>query len=430
MWEQILFDSVRIVVSFFVVLTLAKNYLFLILAPIYPVREKLRFIRYARRAQDSKATQDMPLISVIVPAWNEEVGVVKTIESIAKNGYPRTELIVVDDGSTDSTLEVIKKHFAEAKSRSSYHNLKVIIVSQTNQGKGAALNNAVKRASGEIILTVDADSMLKKGALKNLVKYYLDDRVMAVVGNVEVANSSTLVGFAQQLEYYFGFYNKRAHALLDAEYIFGGACASFRSSVFDRLGGFDTENKTEDIEMSMRIRAAGYKCNYAEDVICYTEGASDFRSLISQRVRWKKGRIDTFKKYKRLFFSTEEHHNFFLSFFILPFSVLSEIQLLFEPAAIAILITYSLITSEYLSSAIGIMYILLVYISVSLFHDNRKRPELVLLFPFTWPLFYVLDLIEFLALYKSLRLIRRGQDVEWQQWQRQGLVDVGTKAGK
>jgi cellulose synthase/poly-beta-1,6-N-acetylglucosamine synthase-like glycosyltransferase len=250
---------------------------------------------------------------------------------------------------------------------------------------------------------------------------------MAVVGNVEVANSKTLVGFAQQLEYYFGFYNKRAHALLDAEYIFGGACASFRSSVFKQLGGFDTENKTEDIEMSMRIRAAGYKCNYAEDVICYTEGASDFKSLISQRVRWKKGRIDTFRKYKHLFFSTEEHHNFFLSFFILPFSVLSEIQLLFEPAAIAILVAYSLITSEYLSLAIGILFILLVYISVSLFHDNRRRPELIILFPFTWPLFYVLDWIEFLALYKSIRLIRRGQDVEWQQWQRQGLPSAKKK---
>ena len=420
MWELTLFNTVKFFIAFFVIITLAKNYFFLLIAPLHPLKEKLRYIKHAKKDKGNGIAES-PRISVIVPAWNEEVGIIKTIDSIIDNGYNNLELIIVNDGSTDKTEIVVKRRLELIKQTRSHPELRALCITQKNAGKGVALNAGVRRATGDIVLTVDADSALKSGALKNLVKYYLDPEVMAVVGNVEVANTKTLIGLAQHLEYYFGFYNKRAHALLGAEYIFGGACASFRKTVFKDLGYFDTENKTEDIEMSMRIRAAGFKCTYAEDVICYTEGASDFDGLVSQRVRWKKGRIDTFRKYKYMFFSTDERHNFFLSFFILPFSVLAEIQLLFEPIAIAILITYSLITSEFLSLAIGITFIFLVYVAVSLFHDNRPRPSLIVLFPFTWPLFYLLDWVEFLALYKSLRMIRKGDDVVWQSWHRKGL---------
>lgn len=268
-------------------------------------------------------------------------------------------------------------------------------------------------------MTVDADSALKRGSIQNLTKYYLDEEIMAVVGNVEVVNAHTLVGLAQQMEYFFGFYNKRAHALLGAEYIFGGACASFRKQVFEQIGLFDTENKTEDIEMSMRTKFYGMKSTYAEDVVCYTEGASDLKGLISQRIRWKKGRFDTFRKYRSMFFSAEDHHNLFLAFFVLPFSLLTEINLMFEPIAIAIMIAYVIITSEYLSLALGISYIVLVFVAVPLFHSH-PRPKYVFYFPF-WPLFYFLDWIEFLSLYKSLKMIRRGQQVEWQKWNRQGI---------
>jgi poly-beta-1,6-N-acetyl-D-glucosamine synthase len=420
---SIIFDITRAIISFFVIMTLCKNLFFLLIAPLYPVREKLRYLRQRKAGKEAET----PGISVIVPAWNEEVGIVKTIKSIVTNGYPHTELIIVNDGSTDNTETVVKSYLKELRKSKPKSPVHIKYVWQPNGGKGKALNTGLREAHGKIVLTVDADSALKPGALANLAKYYLDDEIMAVVGNVEIANTRTLVGFAQHLEYYFGFYNKRAHALLGAEYIFGGACASFRRSVFKEIGVFDEKNKTEDIEMSMRVRYSGYKCTYAEDVVCYTEGASDVKGLISQRVRWKKGRLDTFRKYHTMFFSTEDHHNFFLCFFVLPFSLLAEVQLLFEPIAIAILITYSLITSEFLSLAIGLLFIFLVYVAVSIFHNNRPRPGLVLLFPFTWPLFYMLDWIEFMALFKSIKMIRQHQDVVWQNWARQGMNTKGDK---
>lgn len=425
---ELLFKITLAIVGFFVIVTLVKNLFFLFLAPFYPVRERWRYIRQSARRRKAGLPSYEPLVSVIVPAWDEEVGILKTMESIVHNGYKNTELIIINDGSEDGTEKIVKDYIAKYSAKKDRPIKFIRYIYQSNAGKGVALNRGVEAATGEIVLTVDADSALQLGAIAKLITYYLDDDIMAVVGNVEVVNTHTIYGLAQQLEYYFGFYNKRAHALLGAEYIFGGACASFRKSVFDKIGLFDTQNKTEDIEMSMRTKVYGLKSTYAEDVICYTEGASDLRGLISQRVRWKKGRLDTFIKYRSLFFSTEEHHNTPLSFFILPFSILMEIQLLFEPLAVASIIAYTLLTSEYLSIAIGLGFIALVFIAVSLFHANRPRPQLVFYFPFFWPLFYLLDWIEFLALYKSLAMIRKRKDVEWQNWKRQGIAAAGKKS--
>ena len=420
-----LFNIIRAIVSFFVLMTLAKNYFFLILAPFYPVREKLRYIRQMRIRKANNEPPYEPMVSVVVPAWNEEVGIIKTINSIVLNGYHNTELIIINDGSTDDSDKIIKAHLKKIQAAKKRPIKRICYIYKKNGGKGKALNAGVRQARGEILLTMDADSVLQKGALRKLVRYYMDDEIMAVVGNVEVTDATTIVGLAQQMEYYFGFYNKRAHALLGAEYIFGGACASFRIKVFKQIGVFDDKNKTEDIEMSMRTKAYGLKSTYAEDVVCYTEGASDIYGLIAQRIRWKKGRLDTFAKYRRLFFSTDDKHNVFLSFFVLPFSLLAEAQLIFEPIAIAIVIAYSIVTSEYLSLAIGLLFILLVFVAVSLFHDNKPKPSLILAFPFVWPLFYLLDWVEFLSLYKSMQMIKRGKDVEWQQWNRKGISGAG-----
>ena len=417
--EALIFDAIRTIIMFFVVITLFKNYLFLTVSPFYMLRERIRYVKHARARKLREQPKFAPKISVVIPAWNEGVGVIKTIESVLQNGYENVEVVVINDGSTDNSDDLIKGYQKEIAKKSPETKQRFQYIYQKNGGKGTALNAGIKRATGEIILTVDADSALKKGSLNNLTKYFLDEEIMAVVGNVEIANARTIIGLAQQMEYFFGFYNKRAHALFGAEYIFGGACAAFRSSVFETIGLFDTENKTEDIEMSMRTKFHGMKATYGEDVICYTEGASDLAGLISQRTRWKKGRLDTFKKYRSLFFSTEDHHNAFLSFFVLPFSVLAELMLLFEPIAIAIMVAYVIITSEYLSLALGMAYIMLVFIVVPLFHSH-PRPKYVFYFAF-WPLFYFLDWVEFVSAYKSIRLIRQGKDIEWQRWNRQGI---------
>lgn len=410
-------------------LMLLKYFIFLITAPLHRLLESRRRINILKnRIRNKKFEPYNPLVSVIIPAWNEEKGIIKTIRSVLNNNYNKIEVVVVSDGSTDSTNslveEFINKHFDE---RMHYlmedipTNKKISFIKKENGGKGTALNEGIKASSGEIIITVDGDSFISKNAISNLVPYYEDPSIDGVVGNVKVANSKSLIGLTQKLEYLFGFYFKRSHAVLGAEYIFGGACATFRKSVFEDIGLYDTKNKTEDIELTMRFRFAGYKCTYAPDVICYTEGASSISGLVNQRLRWKKGRMDTFIKYRTLFFSLDKKHNKFLSFFILPFAVIQEVQLLLEPIFIALLVGYSLITLDFISLSFGILFLFVVYLINALFADKDSEIKLILLFPATWPLFYFLLWVEFLALIRTLILMYRGNDITWQRWNRQGI---------
>jgi len=191
-----------------------------------------------------------PLVSVIIPAWNEEVGILTSIKSVLAEEYGNVEIIVVNDGSTDKTAKVVNRFLSNPGNRIDGKTIRYF--RKKNGGKGSALNYGIKRARGSIIVTMDADSAHKKDAIVNLVRYFSDPTVDAVVGNVKVRNNRGLVGLLQRIEYVFGFYFKRVHSVFNAEYIFGGACAAFRkSTTFDRLGMFDTENKTEGIEYSM-----------------------------------------------------------------------------------------------------------------------------------------------------------------------------------
>ncbi|MEX1123731.1 MAG: glycosyltransferase [Patescibacteria group bacterium] len=418
-----LFPILRNLTIFFAAVMLFKYFVFLVLAPFHTIKEQLRELKLLKLSRQGKGDHRhyQPLVSVIIPAWNEEVGVIKTLESALRNTYKRIEILVVNDGSTDKTHDTVS-NFIALKAGFNDTGQKIRYLNKENGGKGTALNHGIAAANGEIIMTVDADSILDKRAIQNLVRYFADSSIDAAVGNVKVANTNNLAGLLQNLEYTFGFYFKRAHSVLDSEYIFGGACAAFRrTKIFNNLGLFDTSNKTEDIELSVRIRFHGLHNVFAEDVWCYTEGASDFTSLINQRLRWKKGRFDTFIKYRRLFFSLDRRHNRFLSWFILPYAIFQEIQLLFEPVGIALLVTYSIISGDFVSLALGISFIFVSYLVAALFNHRKASWKVILLFPFTWPLFYLLMWVEYLALVKSLLMVLRGDEIVWQGWKRKGI---------
>lgn len=421
------FYLLRNIAVFFATIMLIKYYIFLIIAPWYRVKEayrRYRFAEYYHKA--SQAAPYQPLVSVVVPAWNEEVGIIKTVKSLLANTYHRLEIVVVNDGSTDRTHQKVINFLKTKAAHMRQPHVRVVYKRTSNGGKGKALNNGIMMAHGDIIVTMDADSIFAPNAIENLVRYFADPTVDAVVGNVKVANGKSIIGRMQALEYLFGFYYKRAHCVMGAEYIYGGACAAFRrATTFDAYGLFDFTNKTEDIEMSMRTKYYGLKSCYAEDVVCYTEGASTITGLVNQRLRWKKGRFDTFVKYRRMFFSGDKRHRKTLGWFVLPFSLLAELQLLFEPIAITLLITYSIIADDFVSLALGTLFVAVTYVMVGLF-SREFRPGLILLYPFTWPLFYFLVWIEYMVLVKSLVMSLRGEEIEWQRWDRKGIEAGGV----
>jgi biofilm PGA synthesis N-glycosyltransferase PgaC len=427
------FDFLRNLTIFFATCMLIKYWIFLLVAPWHSVKEELRQ-RRIRNTNPRHYRTYRPLVSVIVPAWNEEVGILKTVQSLLKNTYPNMEIVVVNDGSVDGSDRKMRA-FIQRRNRmvvegAATYGKMVRYFYKENGGKGHALNYGIERSHGEIVVTMDADSIFAPDAISNLVKYFRDPKIAAAVGSVRVANNDTLVGHIQQLEYQFGFYFKRTHSVLNAEYIYGGACAAFRrDKTFGKFGLFDVDNKTEDIEMSLRTRFYGLHAVYAEDVVCYTEGASTLIGLINQRLRWKKGRINTFGKYRQMFFSTNKNHPRWLTLFVLPYSLLGEFQLFFEPIGIMFLISYSFISGDYLSLGMGVLFIFVMYLVVALFNQKTVDIKLLLKFPFTWPLFYFTTWVEYVTLLKSLKLTLRGNDIVWQRWERKGVEGASSSKG-
>ncbi len=426
MTNETLFMFFRNMTIFLATIMVAKYFVFLVFSAYFSVGQGWRRYRLlkAEVKKYRKVRTYEPVVSVIIPAWNEEVGVLKTLKSVVANKYLRTEIIVVNDGSTDRSRELVDAYIDELRIRTKRRNIHQYYI--PNGGKGAALNYGIKKSKGEIILTIDADSALAADAIQKLVEHFRDPKVAAAVGQVRVANvHGRLIGRMQQLEYLFGFYFKRAHCMMGAEYIYGGACAAFRrSATFDYFGFFDEKNKTEDIEMSMRTKFHGLRSIYAEDVICYTEGAAGYLALISQRLRWKKGRFDTFLHYRQMFFSLNKGHNKFLSWFILPFAMFAELQLLLEPIGATLLITYSIVSGEYVSLALSMLFVGVSYFVVAVFGTDlswKQRLQLIVLWPITWPLFYIVVWIEFHALLRGAHMVLRGDSLEWQKWKREGI---------
>lgn len=420
---DMIYGVIRDLTRIFAALLLIKYTFFLLVAPFHRVKEKLRYLRTLK----SRRRPYAPLVSVLVPAWNEEVGILSTIESLTNNTYPHIQIVVVNDGSTDNTEKIVKGFMKRNAAMLKKSGKSVLYDYKGNGGKGEALNHAIKKSTGEIIVTIDADSIADKNMIANIVRYFGDDSVDAVVGNVKVAGELGFLNLLQRLEYLFGFYHKRAHSFMGAEYIYGGACAAFRrTSVFDRIGHFDTSSITEDIEMSLRTRYHGHTAVYADDAICYTEGASTLIGLVKQRLRWKKGRFEAFTKYRSMFFSVKRHHNQWLTWFILPFAVLAELQLLFEPIGLTLLVLYSVITGDYSSLVLGALFVGIMYLVVGLFTEKGRNWWILPLLPFTWMMFYVLVWVEYMALLKSITTTLRAEAVAWQKWHRKGIVHKGA----
>ncbi|WOP17716.1 glycosyltransferase family 2 protein [Raineyella sp. LH-20] len=419
------YATLRLVIFLLFIPSLFKYLVQICVAPWYELTAWWR--ARCSRTPARRARTYQPRISVIVPAWNEEVGILTTVRSVLASRYPDVELIVVNDGSTDGTDRVMRAFLHEHQL--SGHRIPIIYDVQPNGGKATAINHGIGLASGEIVMTVDADSVLRADALTNIVRRFEDERVMSVAGNVKIGNRSHTLGLVQQLEYLYGFYFKKADSLLNSIYIVGGAAAAYRRWVFDEVGGFDPSIITEDIEMSTRIQAAGYAIAYAADAVVYTEGAEDLRGLSRQRLRWKYGRLLTFARYRWLFFSLRRHHSAPLTLLILPVAVISEALLLLEWALLAIFFWYTAHTQDYAPILLyaGLTAVL-VTLQVLTDPERRQNLNLLLLAPGAWCVLYLVDVVEFQALARSILRIIRGEGVTWQRWNRCGVFQSDAMA--
>ncbi len=420
------FPLLRTTIIVFASILLTKYFVYMLVGPWYDVVCAYNRYKEARSVASGMPSPYRPKVSVLVPAWNEEVGVLTTAQTLLGGTYKNLEIIIIDNASTDGTEKkvraFIREHRKNARKEPNIEHPSILYTREDSRGKGHALNRGIRKASGDIIVSIDADCSVESHAIENFVKHFRDPKVMAAVGNVKIGNTMTILGVIQHLEFLFSFYFKKADSILNSIYIIGGAAGAFRKDVFKKIGPYNPNNITEDIELSVRIQDAGMKIVYAADALVYTEGASDLHGLMKQRLRWKRGRFETFATHRHLFFSTKKHHNKVLSWIILPLALFGEVQLSLELLFIAFLYVVAYFTGDYSSFISGIIVVGSMFVVQVAFDKHREsRLKFILLAPIGWLLFYVSTFVEASALFRSLHGHIRGTAIEWQQWKRQGV---------
>jgi len=415
--ENLILDIILVLAA----ITASKYTLYLITSAFYYSRNN-KYLSESKNATEEDI-EKMLKVSVIVPAWNESVGILDCVRSLIGTSYNNLEIVVVNDGSTDNTDLVIKdfveNEFSKLNTIKTFKYLK-----KSNGGKGSALNEGIKNSQGNLIVTMDADTIFDEDAILNAAKHFYKTDLDAAVGNVKIANSKSLLGIIQQIEYTVGFYFKRTHSVFNSEYIIGGAFGVFRRDVFDKYGYFDEKIKTEDIELSTRLQSKGCNIFFLEDSIAYTEGPVTVKDLMKQRLRWKKGRLDTFIKHKDLFFSSKKEHHKFLTYYLLPITFFYEIELLFEPLFTLFGVYYVITTGNYRPILLWIIFTGFIYIFTFLFGSKKNSKIAFVFLPSYFILSYLLTFVEVYAMYSSLKLLFKRQDVVWQTWQRRGLKNI------
>ena len=343
-----------------------------------------------------------PLVSIVVPAYNEEKSIRKCLESIYESSYKKFEVIVMNDGSNDRTGKVVSEFIKETKAK------KIQYYRQKNSGKAIALNNAIKKfAKGSLVMSLDADSIIDKKAIENTVKYFTDKKIVGVASNVKILNNNTILGTIQHIEYILGYKLKKAYTVLNNEYIIGGIGSTFRKKTLEKINYYDTDTITEDIDLTMKILSMGNKENkivYASDVVCYTQPVPSIKSLFKQRFRWKYGRFQTLWKNKNLFFNRSNKYSKLLTFFQLPFVIYSELTFLVDPLLIGFLIFISIKYRD-VATYQDIFLFIGFYVVIAVLSEDMtmyEKIQCLLLAPLSYIFFFVISIVEYATLIKCI----------------------------
>lgn len=221
---------------------------------------------YHKYLEDKSAGQDvrvLPSVSIIVPAHNEQKTISRCLDSLLEVEYPKKEILVIDDGSDDRTYEIALGY--QRNGVKVFHRPKA-------GGKSMAMNTGILFSSGEIIVTCDADSLISRRAIRNIVKRFADSRVNAVAGNVKVLNVDRLVTKCQALEYIVNenIY-RRVFDVFGVVPVVPGPLAAFRRSSLEEVGFYDKDTLTEDFDVTIQILKTGKVVQVMSDAFVYTE---------------------------------------------------------------------------------------------------------------------------------------------------------------
>jgi cellulose synthase/poly-beta-1,6-N-acetylglucosamine synthase-like glycosyltransferase/peptidoglycan/xylan/chitin deacetylase (PgdA/CDA1 family) len=370
--------------------------------------------RHAKLARSREPNGDFaPPASFVVPAFNEAVGIEQAIRSLAASEYPEFEVVVVDDGSTDGTAELVERL---ALSR-------VRVVRQPNGGKPAALNHGIAEARHDVIVMVDADTIFEPKTLKRLVQPLQADEVGAVSGNTKVGNRRRLLGRWQHIEYVMGFnLDRRLYDVLQCMPTVPGAIGAFRRSALAHVGGVSGATLAEDTDLTLALGRAGWQVGYVEDARAWTEAPTSLRTLWRQRFRWSYGTLQSVWKHRAAIWRRGEER---IGRRGLPYLVLFQIGLPLLAPLIDLFSIYGIIFLDVM--AVASFWAVFTTLQLALgwyaFRLDRESPRVLWSMPLQQ---FVYRQLMYLVVIESVLSAIRGTHLHWRVSPRSGEVEVAN----
>ncbi|MYZ39758.1 MULTISPECIES: bifunctional polysaccharide deacetylase/glycosyltransferase family 2 protein [unclassified Streptomyces] len=369
---------------------------------------------HARRVRRRGFTWGQPVtepVTVLVPAYNERECIANTVRSLMESDHP-VEVIVIDDGSTDGTADIVEALWLP----------NVHVVRQVNSGKPAALNNGIAHATHDLIVMMDGDTVFEPSTVRELVQPFGDPRVGAVAGNAKVGNRDSLIGAWQHIEYVMGFnLDRRMYDMLRCMPTIPGAVGAFRREALERVGGMSEDTLAEDTDITMAMHRDGWRVVYAERARAWTEAPESVQQLWSQRYRWSYGTMQAIWKHRRALFERGPSGRFgrvglpLVSLFMVLAPLLAPL--------IDVFLLYGLVfgpTQKTVVAWLGVLLIQAVCAAYAFRLDRERMTHLISL-----PLQQILyRQLMYVVLLQSWITALTGGRLRWQKLRRTGVVEA------
>ncbi len=296
--KQLVFTGIGLLFLIIVAFLLVPYQILLLVYSIYAILLLTTYLTIWMEGADEMREPDVrikkwPSVSIIIPSFNAGHTIFECLEHVKRIRYKGSvEVLVVDDGSTDGSAARLRR----------MSGIKFFSITR-NVSKASALNYGIARAKGDIIACVDSDTYANADVLERTIPYFEQDKkIGSVVLFINAAHPRNLLQRVQELEYWvsFGFYFKTVD-FVDGLHVTPGPMAIYRREVFDQLGGLDEHNITEDLEIGLRMRQAGWKIKACHAAMVYTEVPATLVNIFNQRVRWFRGGLMNILRYNHLF---------------------------------------------------------------------------------------------------------------------------------
>jgi cellulose synthase/poly-beta-1,6-N-acetylglucosamine synthase-like glycosyltransferase/spore germination protein YaaH/peptidoglycan/xylan/chitin deacetylase (PgdA/CDA1 family) len=385
---------------------------------MYVLVGKERKKERALEASLANMPAQQPKVTIIVPAYNEEVDAVSSLENLLNQDYPNYDIFFVDDGSKDNTYNKVKTALGT--------NEKIHIYTKPNGGKASALNFGIAHTDAEFVVCIDADTKLRSNAVSMLMRHFLADkegRVGAVAGSVKVGNTVNVLTKWQAIEYTTSQnFDRMAYAAINAITVVPGAIGAFRRKAILDAGGLTTDTLAEDCDLTIRVNKAGYRVENENGAIALTEAPEKLGQFIKQRTRWCFGIMQTFWKNRAAMFHPKYKG---LGLWALPNMLVFQFIIpTFSPLA-DVLMVVGLFTGNIGKVLLYYLLFLLVDASISIMAYLHEHERL-------WGLFWIIPQrlcyrwIMYVVLFKSYIKAIKGELQSWGVLKRTGSVgEVG-----